>query len=274
MSEQKQKKGLIIYYSVTGNTEKIAFSFKKAMEKCGWGCDLLKINKQVDLDINNLPYRADDYDLICIGGPNYRSILPEKLISKRNGVLTPERLFRVNPGWGSVADDWQKKCVAFTTYGGGDRGVAHADSCLNMIEVLMENMKIKCIGKFAACGGMWVKPPVDAVAQAMYGGNEELASEAIGRYIDNSDSPEFAGISEGNRELFNKARESIKRGYMVNPGIGRWHWDRMHRPYERDSVRAEIFMLDILEDFFGDVEPPLKSRGVEAYGHCQYLSII
>ena len=41
-----KKRGLIMYASVTGNTEKVAKAFAKAFENCGWSYDLVKIDKK------------------------------------------------------------------------------------------------------------------------------------------------------------------------------------------------------------------------------------
>ena len=43
------KKGLVIYASWTGNTEKVALRFQKVFEKYGWECDMLKVTKHTDV---------------------------------------------------------------------------------------------------------------------------------------------------------------------------------------------------------------------------------
>ena len=40
----KKKKSLIIYQTMTGNTEIVALRFKKVFEKKGWDCDIFKID--------------------------------------------------------------------------------------------------------------------------------------------------------------------------------------------------------------------------------------
>ena len=55
------KKGLIVYVSRTGNTEKVALRFKKAFEEHNWVCDCIKITK------NMKPLNLDDYDMVCVG---------------------------------------------------------------------------------------------------------------------------------------------------------------------------------------------------------------
>ena len=43
-----KKKGLIMYASVTGNTEKVAKAFGKAFENVGWTYDLVKIDAKTN----------------------------------------------------------------------------------------------------------------------------------------------------------------------------------------------------------------------------------
>jgi len=40
---------LVIYSSHSGNTEKVAFRFKETFKKHGWGCEIFKIDKKMDI---------------------------------------------------------------------------------------------------------------------------------------------------------------------------------------------------------------------------------
>ena len=61
------KKSLILYSTMTGNTEKVAMRFRKVFEKKGWVCDIFKIDKKTDAI--NPPFNLEDYDFLCIGSP-------------------------------------------------------------------------------------------------------------------------------------------------------------------------------------------------------------
>jgi multimeric flavodoxin WrbA len=61
------KRSLILYASMTGNTEKVALRFKKVFEKKGWECDIFKIDKKTDVD--HPPFDLEKYDFLCIGSP-------------------------------------------------------------------------------------------------------------------------------------------------------------------------------------------------------------
>ena len=57
-------KCIAIYFSQTGNTEKIAMAIQKGIKQITGHCDLVKIK-----DAN--PRRLYEYDLIGIGAPQY-----------------------------------------------------------------------------------------------------------------------------------------------------------------------------------------------------------
>jgi flavodoxin len=58
------KHAAILYWSNTGNTEKVAFAIKDGLEAAGVNVSILKTTEAEDID-----YR--DYDLICVGSPIY-----------------------------------------------------------------------------------------------------------------------------------------------------------------------------------------------------------
>jgi flavodoxin len=54
------KKAVIIYWSKTGNTEKVAHSIKEGLNDAGLDVSLLKTDEADDLDYF-------DHDLVCLG---------------------------------------------------------------------------------------------------------------------------------------------------------------------------------------------------------------
>ena len=61
-SEMK-KKALVMYASITGNTEKIAKAMAEQFEHYGWTVDLIKITNKN----KNVPKNYNDYDVVCLG---------------------------------------------------------------------------------------------------------------------------------------------------------------------------------------------------------------
>ena len=60
------KKAVVLYWSRTGNTEKVALRFKSTFERNGWECDIFKIRKREE-DILNPPFDINEYDFMCAG---------------------------------------------------------------------------------------------------------------------------------------------------------------------------------------------------------------
>lgn len=68
------KKAVIIYFSNTGNTAKVAQAVEKGLKEKDVNVDLLRVDEAEDVDFFA-------YDLICIGSPSYRWKPPKKLSS-------------------------------------------------------------------------------------------------------------------------------------------------------------------------------------------------
>ena len=75
----KTKKALIMYQSMTGNTEKIVLRFKKVFEKYGWECDLFKVDKNTD--VYNPSIDFEKYDFLCAGSGVYTQTAGEEIIN-------------------------------------------------------------------------------------------------------------------------------------------------------------------------------------------------
>jgi hypothetical protein len=203
------KKSLIVYASRTGNTEKVALSFKKAFEKKGWECDMFKVGPKTD--VRNPPFNLEDYDFLCAGSlvvegqpvKEAKDILFYNPLSAHSPPWSPgER--SVSPGERSVspgerpsepAKPWSKivlgpedkKGVVFVTFSGQHLGWKEALPALETLALELEHLRFQCVGRFSCPG------------------------------------------REGNIEGL-----SFK--------------DLTERPNERDLLKAEIFMEEILED--------------------------
>jgi hypothetical protein len=222
------RKSLVYYVSQTGNTEKIALSFKKVFEAKGWECDCIKAAK------NNKPANLDDYDLICVGSPVIAGVPTRDTgnLWMRGGAPPDGDVSGPPAGGGPPASggpslasgppmslSWRqdptkyKKGIAFVTYTGSRRGPAEAMPALALIELQMEDQGFRCIGKLACPG--------------KHGG------ASFGPRGDRAEDP-------------NEMRD--------------WHWEQQSRPHERDLQKAETFLAEILEDYFLPTEAPPDSQ--------------
>jgi flavodoxin len=58
------KTAVMIYWSKTGNTEKVALAIKEGLERAGVKVSAKRAEEAADVDFF-------DYDLVCIGSPSY-----------------------------------------------------------------------------------------------------------------------------------------------------------------------------------------------------------
>lgn len=208
------KRSLILYSSLTGNTEKVALRFKKVFEKKGWACDIFKIDKKTD--VNHPPFDYSDYDFLCVGsyvllgqpseeivkimtcnpqsghfGQPTREDIVRMAIARNDPEFVPHPPERppkgVHPAGRIVPGP--KKGIVFVSYSGIHLGPKEAVPALSTLELEIEHLKFQCIGQLACPG------------------------------------------KHGN-----------------NPGTDWWHGDLRQRPDERDLQKAEIFLEEKIEE--------------------------
>ena len=110
-------KAVIIYWSKTGNTEKIASALKEGLETKGAEVLLKRTEEVEDIDFY-------DYDLVCIGFPSYQWHPPEPMdtfLKRKFGDYRQRGYIRTaapkHPG---------KYALVFCTYSGPHTGINEA----------------------------------------------------------------------------------------------------------------------------------------------------
>ncbi len=135
-------KALVLYASLTGNTDIVAQSLAAGLGDYGWLVDTRKIAKnwKKNSGVNQIDFAA--YDLLLTGSPVQWSLpLPWLVELLRAPVVPPNKII---PG---------PQCgVAFATYGGAHLGPREADPCLTYLEVLFEHLGFQCAGRLAIPG--------------------------------------------------------------------------------------------------------------------------
>ena len=108
---------LILYWSASGNTEKVANSIKIALEQGGIHPEVKKITETMEEDLYQ-------YDLVFLGTPSYQFLPPEPVLKfiKQKMKLYAER-GDIKPGAPQVPG---KKAVVFCTYSGPHTGIREA----------------------------------------------------------------------------------------------------------------------------------------------------
>ncbi len=163
--------------------------------------------------------------------------------------------------------------IAFSTYGGTGVGPEECNGTLeNLVEFLRVN-GIRCVGKFACPGKELRHNSVDALAVALKMNIDE-SQELMQRFKDDPEHEEFRKLSPAQITTLNKmAFVNDDESFGDNPimvnndpmGIGKpgsvcWHYDFQNRPSPRDVQKSNIFLSEVLEDYFltftGDPRPP------------------
>ena len=110
------KKAVILYCSITGNTEKVARSIVAGLEEGGMQTELIRFQ-----DAEHLDYL--DYDLVCVGAPSYNWSVPqpfnEYLKKKFNHYKSIGKILPNSPRI-------YKKALVFCTYSGPHTGMNEA----------------------------------------------------------------------------------------------------------------------------------------------------
>ena len=111
------KRAAIIYWSKTGNTEKVAFAIREGLEEAGVRVSMKKAEEAEDIDFF-------DYDLICVGFPSYQWHPPKPITDFLNSKMKKDRKEgRVKLGAPKIPG---KNSLIFCTYSGPHTGIDEA----------------------------------------------------------------------------------------------------------------------------------------------------
>lgn len=111
------KKAAIIYWTKSGNTEKVAAAIKEGLENAGLDVTYLRVEEAKGLDYF-------DYDLICIGFPSYEWTTPRPMTTFLKINLAKHRKEDlVKAGAPKVPG---KNALIFCTYSGPHTGIREA----------------------------------------------------------------------------------------------------------------------------------------------------
>ena len=108
---------IIMYWSKTGNTEKVARAVQEGLKAARVNVTVKRIEQAHDVDIYG-------YDLVCLGFPSYQWRPPKPMDTFLNKKLAQYRnQGRVNVGAPEVPG---KKALIFCTYSGPHTGIREA----------------------------------------------------------------------------------------------------------------------------------------------------
>jgi flavodoxin len=114
---KKIKTALLIYWSKTGNTEKVANAIKQGLEETGVQVTMKKPEEAKDIDYFN-------FDLVCVGAPSFSWHPPEPMTNfLKEKFAVYRQQGKVKPSAPKVPG---KKALIFVTYSGPHTGIDEA----------------------------------------------------------------------------------------------------------------------------------------------------
>lgn len=139
----KMNNALILYFSKTGNTEKIALAIKRGLEKEAFKVTIKRIEEAKDDDFY-------DYDLVCFGSPVHHALPPAQVI---RFIKIREKKYR-SAGEVYLATPifMNKRALIFCTYSGPHCGISEALPTGKYIRQFFEHLGFAVIGEWYDTG--------------------------------------------------------------------------------------------------------------------------
>lgn len=259
------RKAIVMYSSITGNTQKVAEVFVDTLKAYHFDAALEKVHPA--RDYTKEPIYLDDCDLLCIGAPIIAA-LPYKEMSSVVGWSGKHvelyRGTRPNPSDPSPL----KVGVAFATFGGTVAGPREALPTLALEKEYLSLYGFTPVGEFACPGKQLRHGPVDEL-NARLKIDIDDAQALLQRFMDDPDSQEFRAMPGEKLDIIRKVAKKIDFDENGNPlmagertmfdndpmgcgmqGSKYFHYGLQERPNDRDLKMAEFFIREIAEDFF------------------------
>ena len=261
------KKALIIYSTITGNSEKVALTFQKVLLHYGFEVDLYQAK-----DANHyVPITG--YDLYLVG-TGIVGGLPERNLLAAFGAGNYTNMKQLAEIGGDIgAPQWGRgvklaKGIIFLTYGGTRRGPSELLSSNALLEMMMADMGIQVMGKFACPGSVHrdeTHNQIDDLAQKL-NVSVEVAAPLLYTYKKDPEGETVKSWSPEVLEAVKVAAASAQKVDMRLLGMPRpWHNQAQDRPSERDLAKAEIFLSEFIEDVF----LPKEAESIDTRYLCQ-----
>ena len=143
------KKALIVYWSATGNTEKVAFAIRDGLIEAGVNVNIVKTRGNEILEFN-------EYDLISVGFPIYSCFLPEIMDKFLKGIYQKYyREKRIILGAPKIPG---KHALIFCTYAGAHSGFDEAIPAVKYAGQLFIHFGIPVIDEWYVVGEVHENP--------------------------------------------------------------------------------------------------------------------
>jgi flavodoxin len=133
------KTALLIYWSKTGNTEKVAFAIKEGLEGAGAQVTIKKPEEAEAIDYF-------DFDLVCVGAPSYSWHPPEPMTNfLKKKFAAYRQQGKIKPSAPKVPG---KNALIFVTYSGPHTGIDEATPAGKDIRQFFEHIGFTVIDEW------------------------------------------------------------------------------------------------------------------------------
>ena len=133
------KTALIVYWSKTGNTRKVALAMQQGLEKAGLTVTLKAQHEAEDVDFFT-------YDLVCVGAPSYSWHPPEPMDKfLKTKFAAYRQAGKIKPSAPKIPD---KHALIFVTYSGPHTGMDEATPAGKYMRQFFEHLGFNIVGEW------------------------------------------------------------------------------------------------------------------------------
>lgn len=133
------KTAVIVYWSGTGNTEKVAKSIQEGLEEAAVQVTVKKANEAEDIDFF-------EYDLVCVGSPSLQWH-PAKTMDDflKNKLAFYRKQGKIKPSAPKILG---KSALVFVTYSGPHTGIDEATPAGKYMRQFFEHLGFAVVGEW------------------------------------------------------------------------------------------------------------------------------
>ena len=137
------KSGLVIYWSSTGNTQKVAYSIRDGLESAGVKIEMKNPQEAAEIDFFG-------YDLVCVGSPSIEWQPAKPIADLLKGKLNFYRSQgKIRPSAPKVEG---KNALVFCTYSGPHTGMDEATPAGKTMRQYFEHFGFNVVGEWYVVG--------------------------------------------------------------------------------------------------------------------------
>ena len=259
------RNAIVMYSSITGNTETVANVFAEVLKKYGFNVSLEKVWPARNYETD--PIHFDDCDLLVLGAPVIAA-LPYKELSSVVGWSGKHVELYEGPRPNPSHPERLRVGMAFATFGGTVAGPRECRATLELEKEYLQLYGFTPVAEFACPGKQLRHGPVDELNMKLKIDIDD-AQALLQRFITNPESEEFTSMPEEKLSIIQKVASKVDFDEDGNPlmageqvmfnndpmgngmqGCRYFHYNLQDRPHARDLMMAEAFMSEIAEDFF------------------------